>query len=192
MTFPELLERAKRQLNAGQPQPHTWPDSEIELAATVHQATSDVAYMVMADDSRRSLLQQQYSVTLSAAGEGDLLGATGSVTGVAGEILVDGVRFGVVIDNDGNILKPLRHYADFLMPLPIVYAYYVIKNKATIATRRLNKQVNAPADIETAPSPLIITANYEPLTVDSFPPELETDLVDALCRRVLTKTNANA
>ena len=190
MTTAELIERAKRQLNAGQPQPHIWPDSEIEIAATIHQATNDVAYAVMMDDSRRTLLQQQFSVSLSGAGEGDLLAATGSVTGNTGEILVEGVRYGVVKDNDNNILRHILHYLDFLGPYPPVYAYYNIRNRATIATRAISVPVNGPADIQSVNGPLIITANYEPRDVDDFPPELEVDVVDALCQRVLTKINA--
>ena len=47
---------------------------------------------------------------------GDLLAASGSVTGNTGEILGEGVYAGVVRDADNNILQPLMHYADFLRP----------------------------------------------------------------------------
>ena len=184
MTTAELIERAKRQMGGA------WPDHEVDLAATIHQATSDVAYAVLSDVSRRTLLQQSFSVTLNASGEGDLLAATGSITGNAGEILVGGLQ--VVRDNDNNILRRIQHYHDFLGPAYPVYAYYTIRNKATIATRAINVPVNGPADIQSVSSPLTITANYEPATVDLFPPELEPDLVDALCKRLLLKPNADA
>src|SRR5262245_63728036 len=98
MTKDALIERAKRRLNAGQPQPHIWPENEIELAACVNDALGSLARIVMDDDRFRSLLQQTYSVPLDASGVGDPLTVTGSVTGVAGEILMDGIRFGTVID----------------------------------------------------------------------------------------------
>jgi hypothetical protein len=193
VTFAELIERAKRQLNAGQPQPHVWPESEIDLAACVMQASQRVAHDVMRDSALRSLLQQEYPVTLDANGEGNLLTAVGSVTTVAGEILIDGVRFGAVIDADGAVLQPLLHYADFIRPQPTVYGYYSIKDKATILTRAIGQQVNGPNEIVGATGPLMITANYTPASVTSFPPEVEDFLVQALVEIVSVKVNpANA
>lgn len=193
MTFNDLIERARRQLNAGQPQPRTWPESEIDLAACVMQASSELAHRVMRDSSLRSLLQQEYTVTLDANGEGNLLTALGSITGVAGEILIDGSRFGAVIDADGNVLHPLLHFADFIRPQPTVFGYYCIKDKATILTRAINAQVNGPNEIVGATGPLNITANFTPTAVTSFPPELEHLLVQALVDIVVQKaTPANA
>src|SRR5262245_38871982 len=105
MTFAELVERAKRQMNAGEAGT-AWPDSELDMSACVMQAQSQLAQRVMRDDALRSLLQQEYTLTLDSSGEGDLSAAVGSI---AGDILLEGVRFGVVIDNDRNVLKPLRH-----------------------------------------------------------------------------------
>jgi len=186
MTKPELLERVKRQLNLP-------AESEIDIAACVLQAKGAVAYQVMRDDERRGLLQQAYSVPLNGSGEGDLLAAAGSVTTNTGEILAEGVKFGLVLDADGNVLQPLTHYLDFVRPQPTVYAYYLIKNKATIATRALDMAVNGPADIQSVSGPLSITASFEPDEIDDFPPETEPDLVNETCKIFLAKAaNANA
>lgn len=191
MTFAECVERAKRQLNAGQPEPHLWPSSEIDIAACVMQARDNLAHEVMRDSSRRAWLQQEYSLTLDGDGKGDLSAATASITG---EIILDGIRFGVVIDADGNILQPLTHYADFLRPQQTVYGYYCLKDKA-LHTRAINAQANGPLEIASANGPLTITANYVPDSVDDFPPDLEADLVNTLVRIVslkLTPANADA
>lgn len=193
MTKAELVERARRQLNAGEPQPHTWPDSEIDLAACVMQASQRVAHDVMRDSALRGLLQQEFTITLDVNGEGDLLAAVGSVTAVAGEILIDGVWFGAVIDADGNVLQPLVHFVDFIRPQPTVFGYYCIKDKATILTRAKDAQANGPLEIVGATGPLTITANFAPAAVASFPPELEEPLVHALVNIVVQKvTPANA
>ena len=176
MTKPELIERAKRQLNA--------PELEINLAACVLQAAGRLAQKVMRDDALRPLLQQEYPVTLDAAGKGDLLAAVGSVTTTAGEILIEGVKLGVVLDGEGQRLHPLLHYHDFLAPQPTVFGYYCIKDKATILTRARDQQVTTLADIQSATSPLTITASYTPALVTNFPPELEDMLVDELCNVV--------
>src|SRR5215813_971946 len=104
MDFSSLVERAKRRLSAGQPEVRTWPDSTIDIAACVKQSLSDLAEATMANPSTRSLLQQDYTVTLNASGVGDPFAATGSVTSVAGEILMEGIKHGLVLDNDSNPL----------------------------------------------------------------------------------------
>jgi len=196
MTFNELVERAKRQLNAGQPQPHDWIESEIDIAACVMQASQRVAHDVMRDPSLRSLLQQEYTVTLDANGEGNLLTANGSITSVPGEILIDGVRYGVVLDADGNQLHPILHYADFIRPQPTVFAYYTIKDKVTILTRAKGAAVHSHLDIQSVTGPLTITASYTPQDIEDYPPELEDRLVHALveivARKITTPANANA
>lgn len=178
MTFAELVERAKRQC--------AWPEGEINLAACVMQAASRVAKNVMADASLCGLLQQEYSVTLNASGEANLLSVTGSVTGVAGEIMIEGVKYGVVLDADGHQLHPLKFYKDFVSPQATQYGYYCIKDKATILTRARDQQVNTALDIQSANGPLTVTANYTPASVDNFPEELEDMLVDELCRIVMS------
>lgn len=188
MTKSELVERAKRQLNAGQPQPHTWVESEIDLAACVMQASGALGQRVMRDPALRGLLQQEYSVTLDASGEGDLLAATGSVTTVAGEILLEGVHYGVVLDAEGQKLRPLLNYSDFVAPQFLVYGYYCIKDKATILTRARGAQVNTSLEIQSASGPLTVTASYTPASVDNFPEELTDMLVQELCNQVAIKT----
>jgi hypothetical protein len=192
VTKPELIERAKRRLNAGQPQPHTWVESEIELAACVNDALHELSASVMRDSMRRSWLQQNYTVNLDANGEStDLLTAVGSITGEVGEIILEGIHFGLVRDADNNVLKPLFHYLDFVSPQAVVYPYYLQKNNG-MATRALGAQVNGPADIVGVSSPLTITANYTPKNVNDIPLALEDDAVAHLCEVVTRKLPANA
>ena len=192
MTKNDLIERAKRRLNAGQPQPHIWPDNEIELAACVNDALHELSGAVMMDEMRRSWLQQDYTVALGSNGEStDLLTAAGSITGEVGEIILEGIHFGLVRDFDGNVLKPLFNYLEFVSPQATVYGYYLLKNQI-IATRALGAQVNAPADIQSVNGPLTITASYTPVNVDDVPLSLEDDLVAHLCEVVTRKVPANA
>jgi hypothetical protein len=176
MTFNELVERAKRQIN--------WPDHEINLAACVMQASAVVGRKVMDDRELRGLLQQEYTINLDANGEADLLTATGSKTGNAGEIMIEGVRMGAVLDAEGQRLHPLLHYHDFLAPQNTAYAYYCIKDGATILTRARDQQVYVSSDIQSASGPLTVTASYTPASVDDFPVELEDMLVMELCNIV--------
>lgn len=189
MTFSELVETAKRRLNAGQPEPRNWPMSEIDIAACVSQARDAVAQQAMMDSSRRAWLQQEFSLALDSNGKGLLSAATASV---AGTILLDGIRMGVVLDADSNPLQHILHYADFIRPQATVYGRYCLKDQA-ILTCAINTAVNGPLDIVGAPGPLTITANYVPDSVGDFPADLEPDLVDELCRIVSLKlTNATA
>ena len=192
MTKPELLERAKRQLNAGQAEPRLWPESEIDLAACVMQASAKLAQRVMRDNALRGLLQQEYTINLDASGEGDLLTAIGSVTTVAGEILLEGVHIGAVLDAEGQKLHPLTHYSDFIAPQLTAFGYYLIKDKSTILTRARGVNVATSFDIQSASGPLTITASYTPASVDDFPAELEDMLVNALVEIVSVKIPANA
>jgi|SRR5262245_6980326 len=176
----ELVERAKRQLNAGSLQPRVWPDAEIDIDACIMVAANMLADDVMRDPYERALLQQTYSINLDGAGQGDLLAATGSITGLTGEILLDGIRAGSVLDFDGNQLQPLLNYADFLKPQSPVFAYYAIKDRDKIVTRAKDKVVTGPADIQGVNGPLTIVAGYAPDNVTSFPPELEDRLVQKL------------
>jgi len=162
------------------------------MAACVDQALASLAQKVMEDDSYRSLLQQTYSVALDASGVGDPLAATGSITGVAGEILMDGIRFGAVTDGSNNILKPLTHYSDFLGPQLTVFGYYCLKDRK-ILTRAIDAVVNGPADIQSAATPLSVVASFQPAVVDNVPAELEDMAIQELVSIVATKsTNANA
>jgi hypothetical protein len=158
------------------PEPHIWPSSEIEIAASVPDALHELSMAVMADPARRPWLTQDFAVTLDAAGEGDLLTAVGSITGETGEIILDGIWYGVVLDADSNILVPLMHYADFLKPQPTVFSYYTLKDQI-IATRAINTAVNGPLDIVGVSGPLTITASFTPINVTDLPLSLEDDAV---------------
>jgi len=192
MTKNQLVERAKRRLNAGAAQPHVWPESEIELAACVNDAMHELSMAVMRDDARRSLLQQDYTVTLDANGEStDLMTTAGSITAEAGEIMLEGIYFGLVRDLNNDVLEPVFHYRDFVSPQPTVYPRYLLKNQI-IATCAKDIDVNGPADIQGASGPITITASYTPKNVDDVPLEIEDDLVAHLCQVVLRKLPANA
>lgn len=187
MTFADLIERSKRRLNAGQPEPRLWPDSEIDVAASVNDALHMLSAAVMRDSMRRSWLTQDYTVTLGSNGEStDLLTATGSVTGQVGEIMLEGIHFGLVRDADNNVLVPLFHYRDFVSPQPTVFGYYFFKDQI-IATRAIGVSVSGPADIQGVNGPLTITASYTPKQVSDVPLDLEDELVSALCQIVTTK-----
>lgn len=188
MTKDELVERAKAQLNAGSPQPRVWPDAEIDIDACIMVASDALAREAMHDPYLRALLQQTYSVTLDGAGQGDLLAATGNITAVAGEILLDGIRHGVVLDADGNQLQNILHYADFLRPQPTIWGYWSLKDRDKIVTRIKGVQANGLAEIQGAPGPLSILASFAPASVASFPPELDDRLVQKLVDVVALKT----
>lgn len=192
MTKTELVERAKRRLNAGAAKPHVWPENEIELAACVNDALHELSGAVMMDNMRRAWMQQDYTVALGANGEStDLLTAAGSVTGEVGEIILEGIHYGLVRDFDNNVLKPLFHYLDFISPQDWPGGFYLMKN-SVIATRAAGLAVNGPADIQGVSGPLTITASYTPKNVDNVPLELEDSLVGHLCEVVTRKLPANA
>jgi len=187
MTLADLIERAKRRLNAGAPQPHVWADHEIELAACVQDAMHELSMRVMLDNQHMPWLQQDYTITLNAVGEStNLLTATGSLTGQTAELILEGIQYGVVRDNDANILVYTPNYSDFLRPQSTSFAYYTLKNRV-IATRALGVAVSGPADIASVAGPLVVTANFTPKNVTDVPLALEDDLVARLVEVVLRK-----
>ncbi len=185
MSKDELIQYAKRRL-AALPESSGWPLQEIAIGSCIPAAIHELSYAVMCDDAKRNLLQQDYTVALDGAGVGDLLSAVGSVTGLAGEILQEGVYIGVVLDADNNLLCPLKHYRDFLSPQPTIYGYYNLSDKS-IRTRAINLQVTTPLDIVGVTGPLIVTASYAPTNVTDIPVELTDDLVGYLVQVVLRK-----
>lgn len=188
MSFDELVELAKRRLSAGSAPPRVWSDAELGLAACVHTASSELSLEVMRDSARRALLQQDYPVSLDpVTNEGDLLAAIGSITTLAGEIILEGVDYGIVQDADGNILVLIPQYPDFFRPQAMAFAYYTRKNKGKILTRAKGKQVYSPADVLPVNGPLVITASYTPALVTGWPPELTDDLVSKTVAIALRK-----
>jgi len=183
----DIVTLAVRRLNASTPD-NQWEGRELDIAACLTNALERLGDKVMWDDAKRGLLQQDYTVTLSS-GVGDLLAATGSITGDA-DILTNGVYWGVVKDADGNILQPLKNYSAFLRPQPLIYDYYCLKGQH-IHTRSKLQQVNLPSDVTSVTGPLTITANFEPATAEDVPSELQDDLVTILCEIVLTKLQPN-
>lgn len=190
MTIAELIERSKRLAGAGTGSPDAWARAEIDLAACVLIAIHELSTEVMRDPERRAWLQQKYTVALDAAGESvDLLTANGSVTGQAGEIILEGIHLGAVIDADGNTLQYIPYYADFLRPQPAAFAYYCLKDRKVI-TRAMNAAVNTPSDIQSVTGPLTITCSFAPKNVSDIPLNLEDDLVSKLVTVVTRKIEA--
>lgn len=186
MTLDDLVERAKRRLMAGAGPNSPWGECDIDLTANVTVAAQLAATRVMRNPMQRPRLQQVYSVTLDGSGVGDLSTATGSVTGVANELLVEGVYLGTVIDFDGNVLQLIRHYNDFLIPQPTPFAHYHINQQKKILTRAAGSQVTIPADVIGATGPLSVTSSYVPASVTGWPAETENDLIDALVEVALS------
>jgi len=184
MTYNELIEQARRQLGP------VWNELEVNVAACVKQALAQMAYKVMRDDDIRPLLQQDYTITLDSNGEGNLLAAIGTITGDAGEILQGGVKFGVVKDADGNVLKPIEHYNQFIAPQYPQVGYYCLAAQK-ILTRAINIPVTGPLDIVGAPGPLTIRASFQPFAVEDVPQEIEDLLVQTLCS-ILAPINADS
>lgn len=193
MTFDELLELAKRRLAAGSAYPKVWADAELDLAACVPTAALALSYDVMRDSALRSWLQQDYSVPLDpGTGIGDLMAPVGSVTGLAGEVILAGIDSGTVLDFDGNILYPIPVRSDFFRPQPTAFGYYFVNSNGTILTRIKGQQVFKPADVQAAAGPLTITANYTPRLVADWPEQLQPMLVDKVVDIAVRKIESDA
>lgn len=186
MTKNELVQRAKRRLMAGSEARPLWAVSELDIAANVEPAAHRLAFRVMMDDDRRTLLQQAYTVNLDSAGVGDVLAATGSITGNAGEILQGGINVGAVIDFENNRLVNIANYSDFIAPAFAGFGYYNL-NRQKIATRAIGVAVNSPADIQSVLGPLTIVASFCPSEVTDWPLELQDDLVNEVVAVTIEK-----
>ena len=178
-----IILQAKRRLIAGSGGAIT-ADIEIDIAAQIQSALAALAQKTMRNDSKRGLLQQSYSVTLTS-GVGNLLTTVGSVTGVA-DMLMEGIFWGLVVDGDGNLLCPLKNYSAFVRPQPSVFGYYCLRNER-IYTRAKDESFTIPSEIQGVTGPLTVTASFEPATCEVVPNELGDDLIEALVNLVLTK-----
>ena len=177
MTIPDLIEFAKRRLSAGEASPRIWVESETELAAAVQSANQRLSDAVMNDDSRRAWLQQEFSLAIDpTSGRGTLTAATSALPAT---LLLDGIRYGRVVDADGNQLWPLMHLKSFYDPQPTFRAYYHL-DSAQIYTRAKNAQVLNPIDVQPVNGPLTITASCVFTNISDIPAMLSDDLIDAL------------
>lgn len=174
MTLNELVQRVKRRLTMMNP---AWAYGELEIMAAIPTGIQRLSVKVMRDPNMDVLLRQNYSVTLDASGVGNLLTATGAITGLAGEILFEGIPFDSVLDGDSNVLVYIPHYQDFLRPQPTVFGYYCTERER-ILTRAINTSVNGPLDIVGAPGPLTVTASFAPTNVTDVATELTDNLID--------------
>ena len=183
MTKPELIELAKRRLSAGEAAPRLWAENELEIAAAVDTALQDLAADVMHDPERRAWLQQAFTLELdqdAADGTANLKDAVG---GKPGDLLLEGLLYGRVIDNEKNILWPLRNLSAFYSPQPTFKGYYCLAARK-LYTRAKAAQVNSPEDVQGAPGPLTIIANYIPRNVEDVPAPITSDLVDKLVETI--------
>lgn len=186
MTLPEFVQRVKRRLNALGVDPRVAGENELEIVTALASAGHSLAHKVMNNDGRRSLLQQIYSVTLNGAGEGNLQAATGGITTLAGEILLEGVMIGSVHDNDGNRLVGVPHYYDFIAPRTKVFPEYCLKANI-IATCAAGTFVTVPADIQSVNGPLSVLASYVPSLITGWPNEILDDLESEVVAVMITK-----
>lgn len=177
MTKDEIIERAKRLAGAGLPV-DVWAKAEIDMAACMTIAVHELAEDVMRDDVKRGYLQQDYSVALDSLGIGDILAATGGVTSAA-DMLQDGIQFGRVKDADGNVLVYIPNINYFYAPQPEVYGYYCLA-KRKILTRAVNASCGSEAEVQSAATPLTITASYAPSDLAYIPDQLGDDLAKKL------------
>lgn len=177
ITKDEIIERAKRLAGAGLPV-DVWAKAEIDMAACMTIAVHELAEDVMRDDVKRGYLQQDYSVSLDSSGVGDILAATGSVTSAA-DMLQDGIQFGRVKDADGNVLVYIPNINYFYAPQPTVYGYYCLA-KRKILTRAINAACSSEAEVQSAATPLTITASYAPSDLAYIPDQLGDDLAKKL------------
>lgn len=183
MTNDQLVQYAKRRLMVGNDAP-AFAQSEIDLYSMIPAALGVLSEIVMRDDARRHLLQQDYSVSLTN-GVGDLQATNGSITGNAGEVLSEGVYLGTVYDADNNRLEPIRDYRLFESPLSTVFGYYCLVNKKIYA--RAVGQSFQKGSMIGAPSPLTVTASYAPTDAADLPAEITDEAINALVALAMQK-----
>jgi len=159
INYDDLIETARRVLLANTP-PSQIPQGnlEIDLAALKNTACQVLAAKIADDPDRLYLLQQDYSVALDGSGVGDILTATGAITGGA-DLYADSIPKGNVQDAYNNSLVYMPLLFDFYRPASTQFAYYTLQDRA-IRTRAIAVAVQSAADIVGAIGPLTITANY--------------------------------
>ena len=184
ITTDELVERAKRLVEAGA-SPSVWARAELDLAACITLAVQECSEQNANNPEMRALLMQPYSVSLNSSGFGDLLAATGSLTGAA-DIFWNTVAFGTVVDVDGNELVYLPNLFDFYRPQSTLFGYYTLANRGIYA-RAVASQVNVPSDVQPPSGPLTVTACFAPADLQYWPTQLNDDLVRKLAHIVIAK-----
>ncbi|HYE59371.1 MAG TPA: hypothetical protein VD948_12740 [Rhodothermales bacterium] len=189
MTAAELTRRALLLLAAGNPSsddPWLTGKAEAAVGTCVPYAMQELADEVSRDSHLRGLLQQDYSVTVSA-GIGNLLTATGSITSAA-DMLIDAVPLGQVKDAAGDYFEYVPHRRDFEGYLPAGLKYFTVTGTGRIYVRSAVSGVYS-SDLGDVTSPLTVTASWTPApaTIASIPGELDELLVKKLVEVVLRK-----
>lgn len=139
-------------------------EAEAELAIDLGLRDFSEA---MARDERRALLQQDYSVTLSS-GIGNPITATGSLTSAA-DVLFESIRWGAVVDADGNMLTHVEHYNDFRRFQQPGYKYFTLHNQRIYVRSAASGDYTT--DLGDVNGPLTVTANFI-ATATTVPAEL--------------------
>ena len=181
ITNKELARRALALLAGGDPN-SPWFYQEAEAGLAIPYAMHELAQEIAEDYLRRGLLQQDYSVTISA-GIGNPLTATGAITSAA-DILYETIPWGQVKDADNNRLVYGQHKTDFERYLPPGFKYFALINQRIYA--RSASTGTYETDLGDVSTPLTVTANFVP-TVSSVPVELEDDAVRTLARVLVVK-----
>lgn len=189
INYDDLIETARRVLVANT-SPGAIPQAnlEVDLAAIKDTACQQLAAKVATDPERFYLLQQDYSVTLDGSGVGDILAATGSITGDA-DIYANSIQRGNVQDADNNSLVYMPHLFDFYRSASTAFAYYTLQDRK-IRTRALGVSVQSAADVVSVNGPVTITANFVTTDLTFWPDQFYDDLVAEIVQIALTKLSA--
>lgn len=173
---------------AGGPSPNPLLDQEAEVSAVIPQAMQSLADEVAKDSNRAPLLMQEYTVDL-VGGAGDLLTATGSITGNE-DILLWSIPFTNVRDTATNqklvYIAQKEQFEGYLMS---GYYYYTLANQK-VYTRSAISGDYFNSDRYDVQGPLTVTCNFVPTTAD-LPTTLENDAVDIMIKIVMSKVQSD-
>lgn len=184
MTAAEVSQRALLLLAAGDPN-SIWLQMEVEAGLAQTLALEELGLTISNDSLRFGLLQQSYPITLTS-GNGQLVSATGSSTGVV-DMIWSSVPRGHVKDENGTrlIYIPNRYdFESYLLPGQLYFTTYA----GNIYTRSAASG-DYSSDKFAVIGPLDVLANYDPSVggMATLSPELNEDLVRLLARTLAAK-----
>jgi hypothetical protein len=170
MTRAELVQRAKRVALVGangDESPVAIQDPEIDVLAEV--VMHEFAQEVGREPDKYPWLQSSFSVTL-----------TSGVGTIPATIDIDSLRWGYVVDGDGNVLSQVRYYPDLVASRKAEYGYYCTQ-KGQIHTKQAGT-----ASLTATTTPLTVYANLNLTlaTISSVPDALAEELVMDLAARI--------
>lgn len=183
LTNQELIRRALAHLSIGQASPSVWLDSEDLAAPEIEYAMHTLGARIWKDPTRKGLLSQDYTVTLTS-GVGTPLTVNGSISSAA-DILYESIPDGRVRDTASETnLAFIPQTGQFEGYLQSGFYYYTLRNQR-IYTRSATSGIYANDQYDVI-GPLTITAQYIP-TVSSLPVELEDEAVMTLAELLAKK-----